>query len=184
MWTISKVCWICYSIVTNSVLHFGFWPQGTWDLSSPNGIEPTTPALEGEVSTTGQPGQSLWVTFKQQMFISYSSSGWKSKIRVPALLGEGCRLLVISLHGGRGEGVLRLLLIRALIPEGCLHVPRQNSNVSLCLGNQWIFLVSGPDKRISTPTWVILSISRNQNYLAKLIQSFPCCNKGMLSSLH
>ena len=137
MWTISKVCWICYSIVTNSVLHFGFWPQGTWDPSSPNGTEPTTPALEGEVSTTGQPGQSLWVTFKQQTFISYSSSGWKSKIRVPALSGEGCRLLVISLHGGRGEGVLRLLLIRALIPAIRDLPSWPNHLPKVCLLIQW-----------------------------------------------
>ena len=35
-----------------------FWPRGMWDLSSPTGIEPASPALEGEALTTGLPGKS------------------------------------------------------------------------------------------------------------------------------
>ena len=35
-----------------------FWPQGMWDLSPPPRIAPPSPALEGEVFTTGPPGKS------------------------------------------------------------------------------------------------------------------------------
>ena len=34
-----------------------FWPGTMWDLNSPPGIEPSPPALEGEVLTTGPPGK-------------------------------------------------------------------------------------------------------------------------------
>ena len=34
-----------------------FWPGVTWDLSLSTGIEPTFPALEGRVLTTGLPGK-------------------------------------------------------------------------------------------------------------------------------
>ena len=40
------------------LLFFFFWPWGMWDLSFPTGIEPTFPALEGKVLTTGPPGKS------------------------------------------------------------------------------------------------------------------------------
>ena len=44
---------ICYS--SASVVWFGFWPQGMWDLNPLyQGIEP--PALKGEIPTTGLPG--------------------------------------------------------------------------------------------------------------------------------
>ena len=36
-----------------------FWPQSMWDLSTPPGIEPTLPALGGEVLTR-LPGNSPW----------------------------------------------------------------------------------------------------------------------------
>ena len=36
-----------------------FWLQGMWDLSSQPGTEPTFPALEGDILTTGPPGKSL-----------------------------------------------------------------------------------------------------------------------------
>ena len=47
---------MCYNIA--SVLSFGFWPQGMWDLSPGSGIKLPAPALEDEVSTTGPPGKS------------------------------------------------------------------------------------------------------------------------------
>ena len=31
----------------------------------------------------------MWGAYKQQKFISHSPGGWKSEIRVPALLGSG-----------------------------------------------------------------------------------------------
>ena len=37
----------------------GFWPRGMWDITPQPGIEPTPPALEGKVSTTGLPGKSF-----------------------------------------------------------------------------------------------------------------------------
>ena len=56
MWTIFKVF---IEFVTILLLFYVlvFWPQGMWDLPGP-GIEPTPPALEGEVLTTGPPGKS------------------------------------------------------------------------------------------------------------------------------
>ena len=36
-----------------------FWPRGMRDLSSPTRVKTRTPALEGEVLTTGRPGKSL-----------------------------------------------------------------------------------------------------------------------------
>ena len=58
MWTIFKVCWICYNIA--SVLHFGFWPQSMWDLSSPNGIEPLHwKAKSQPLDSQGSPSESL-----------------------------------------------------------------------------------------------------------------------------
>ena len=40
-----------------------FWPQGMWDLSFLTRIKPASPALEGEVLTTGWPGKSRSVRF-------------------------------------------------------------------------------------------------------------------------
>ena len=36
-----------------------FWFSGMKDLSSPAGIKPVPPALEGKVLTTAEPGKSL-----------------------------------------------------------------------------------------------------------------------------
>ena len=40
-----------------------FWPQACGILAPKAGIEPTLPALEGEVLTTGPPGESpnVWI---------------------------------------------------------------------------------------------------------------------------
>ena len=52
-----NLCWICYNIA--SVLCFGFF---AWEacgiLTLQPGIKPTTPTLEGKVSTTGLLGKS------------------------------------------------------------------------------------------------------------------------------
>ena len=40
-----------------------FWLCGMWDLNHWPGIEPTPPASEGEVPTTGPPGKSLTWSF-------------------------------------------------------------------------------------------------------------------------
>ena len=62
MWTIFKVFyWICYNIV--SVLYFGFWPQGMWNLSSPARDGNQAPSLEGKVLTPGPPGKSPFTHF-------------------------------------------------------------------------------------------------------------------------
>ena len=62
MWTIFKVF---IEFVTILLLFYVlvFWPQGMWDLSSRPGIEPASPALEGEVLTTGPPGESPFLPF-------------------------------------------------------------------------------------------------------------------------
>ena len=38
-----KVYWVCYNIA--SVLCFGFWPQGRWDLSSPTRDQTCNPCI-------------------------------------------------------------------------------------------------------------------------------------------
>ena len=43
------------------------WPQGMWDLSSQPGIEPTPPALEGEVLAIGLPGKSLEFSYSPSL---------------------------------------------------------------------------------------------------------------------
>ena len=58
--------WICYNIP--SVLCFGFFGHKACGILAPRpGIEPTCPALEGEVLTTGPPGKSLPLFFKTPM---------------------------------------------------------------------------------------------------------------------
>ena len=76
-------------------------------------------------------------TYKQYKFVSHSSGGWKSKIRVPAWLSSDksplpcCRWLtsLVSSHGReRGQSASFLVtLIRALMPfmrapPSCLHL--------------------------------------------------------------
>ena len=57
-------CGLCLKSLLNltyniaSVLHFGFWPQGMWDLSSHSRTEPPPTALEGKVLATQPPGKS------------------------------------------------------------------------------------------------------------------------------
>ena len=55
MWTIFKV-FIEFVTILLWFYVLVFWLQVMWDLSSP-GIEPTPPALEGEVVITGPPGR-------------------------------------------------------------------------------------------------------------------------------
>ena len=60
MWTIFK---LFIEFVTILLLFhvLVFWPQGMWDsqlLDQGSNLDPT-PALEGEVLTTGPPGKSL-----------------------------------------------------------------------------------------------------------------------------
>ena len=61
MWTIFKVF---IEFVTRLLLFYAlvFWPRAMWDLNSLPGIEPSPPALEGKVLTTGPPGKSPFLT--------------------------------------------------------------------------------------------------------------------------
>lgn len=61
------------------------------------------------------------VAYKQQIFISHSSEGCKSKIRVPVWLGEfpltGYRLpIFVCSHGGRGWGSLWSFFYKRINP--------------------------------------------------------------------
>ena len=69
MWTIFFKVFIEFVTILLLFYVLVFWPRGIWDLSSRPGIEPTPPALEGEVLTTGLPGKSLSLQFY----------GWKLK---------------------------------------------------------------------------------------------------------
>ena len=62
MWTIFKVF---IESVTRLLLFcvLVFSPRGMWDLNSLPVIEPSAPALEGKVLTTGPPEKSLKLTF-------------------------------------------------------------------------------------------------------------------------
>ena len=57
MWTIFKV-FIEFVTILLLFYFLVLWPQGVWDLRDHRpGIEPTPPALEGEVLTTVPPGK-------------------------------------------------------------------------------------------------------------------------------
>ena len=61
MWTI----FIEFVIILLLFYVLVFWPQGMWDLTSPDqGLNPHPPALECEVLTTGPPGKSQEIFFK------------------------------------------------------------------------------------------------------------------------
>ena len=40
------------------------WPHSMWNLSSPTGIKPTPPVLEGRFLTTGPTGNSFQINFR------------------------------------------------------------------------------------------------------------------------
>ena len=65
---------ILCSLMWQEIFHFscffGFGPQGMWDPSSLPEIEPTPSVLEGEVSTTGLPGNSPVIQFDSQTAIA------------------------------------------------------------------------------------------------------------------
>ena len=59
------------------------------------------------------------MAYKQQKFISHSSGGWKSKIRVPAWSDEGPLLggrFLVSFRGERSKGALRGLFYKGTHP--------------------------------------------------------------------
>ena len=59
MWTIFKVFIEFFTTLLLFYVLFCFvFDHKTWDLSSPPGIEPASPALEGKVLTTGPPEKS------------------------------------------------------------------------------------------------------------------------------
>ena len=59
IWTIFKVFIELFTTLLLFYVLFCFvFDHKTWDLSSPPGIEPASPALEGKVLTTGLPGKS------------------------------------------------------------------------------------------------------------------------------
>ena len=56
-----------------------FGLQGMWDLSSRPGIEPTPPALEGKVLTTGLPGKSPVPEILCQTLCELVTSSWSTE---------------------------------------------------------------------------------------------------------
>ena len=84
--------WIIFKIliefVTVLLLFYvsGFWQQGMWDLSFLTRDWTWTPALEGEVLTTGLPGKSL-------EFFIFKKGIWRSMV-----CGHSCSSLGIWLH--------------------------------------------------------------------------------------
>ena len=62
IWTIFKV-FIEFVTILFLFYVLAFWPQACGILAPKAGIEPTLPALEGEVLTTGPPGESpnVWI---------------------------------------------------------------------------------------------------------------------------
>ena len=61
------------------LLFFWFLPQGMWDPSSLPEIEPTPSVLEGEVSTTGLPGNSPVIQFDSQTSVAQET--WQRPCR-------------------------------------------------------------------------------------------------------
>ena len=86
-----KSNWICYNIASGVFLlllliFFGCKERGI--LAPRSGIEPTTPALEGKVSTTGPPGKSQGrITLdKSPQLLTENKESKKSKERFFSLL--------------------------------------------------------------------------------------------------
>ena len=63
MWTIFKV--LIDSVTLLLFYDFFFDPEACEILAPPSGIKPAHPALEGEVLTTGPPGESLCINFAE-----------------------------------------------------------------------------------------------------------------------
>ena len=58
-----------------------------WDLTSPQGIEPKPPALEGKVLTTGPPGKSLDISFSSKClskYMGFSRQEYWSELSFPS----------------------------------------------------------------------------------------------------
>jgi len=72
IWTIFKVL-IEFATILLLFYVLVFWTQGMWDLSSPQGIEPKPPALEGKVLPTGPPGKSLNISFSSKCLSKYNN---------------------------------------------------------------------------------------------------------------
>ena len=56
-------------IASHEVFRCGAWTLWLWcmrDLSSPTGIEPTTPELQAGFSTTGPPGKSHYAVLSRK----------------------------------------------------------------------------------------------------------------------
>ena len=86
------------------------WVAIPFSREIPNpGIEPQSPKLQADSLPSEAPGG-----YKQQTFLSHSSRGWKSKVKMPANLGSDGGLLpgswtVVfseSSQGRRGQGAL------------------------------------------------------------------------------
>ena len=72
-----------------------FWPQGMWDLSSPAGIEPVPPALEGEVLTTGPPGKPRVLLFdleQGRIAVHFTRGG----LEIGVLLLDSALLMILA----------------------------------------------------------------------------------------
>ena len=72
IWTIFKVL-IEFATILLLFYVLVFWTQGMWDLSSPQGIEPKPPALEGKVLTIGLLGKSLNISFLSKCLSKYNN---------------------------------------------------------------------------------------------------------------
>ena len=90
MWTIFEVFIEFVTILFLFYVLF-FWLGDMWDFSSPTRDEPTSPALEGDVLTTGQPGTSQGY-FKQ--YGSIVRSFELSMTYIKSFLGLGFSLLI------------------------------------------------------------------------------------------
>ena len=94
MWTIFKFFMEFVTILFLFYVLF-FWPGGMWDFSSPTWDEPTSPALEDEVLTAGQPGTSQGY-FKQ--YGSIVKSFELSMTYIQSFSGAG--VLTVNLDSG------------------------------------------------------------------------------------
>ena len=64
-----------------------FWPRGTWDLRYLTRDQTHTPALEGEVLTTGPPGKSLSSSVLSRSVMSDSVTPWTIVGQAPLSTG-------------------------------------------------------------------------------------------------
>ena len=124
--------------------------HGMWNLSPPAGIEPTSPALEGEFLTTRPPGKSPTWLFNQS---SSTFNSFTSLSRVWLCDPMDCSPLGSSVHGILQARILEWVAIS--FSRGSSR-PRDQTQVSCIAGRCFNLWATREASYIGTPPQKIL----------------------------